>query len=323
MAQVKVLLWKIGFLTTLIILTCSIILVAAGWQKSNYLAATIDKQKLLKETLSPKVILVGGSSVAFGMDSEIIQHQLEVPVVNMGLQAGVGLNYMLQEVTPFIGRGDLVVVMPEYEQFYGELLNGNECVWDLIWYVPEGCRNLRSPGQYLALLKSFRGFLYARLVRLLHQGARVLGLHEIQPLLYRRSSFNGHGDFIAHLSLPPSWHGRFPTEPGSTLNDETFSALERFSKYVAGKRAQMVVVWPSVPEPFYLARKEWIQRITSKMTECPDIRVHGIPLDYVLPVNNFFDTNYHLTAAGRLKRTLEIARFLLQRNERPTANYYP
>lgn len=37
---------------------------------------------------SPKVILVGGSNVAFGLDSEIIQHQLEVPVVNMGLHVG-------------------------------------------------------------------------------------------------------------------------------------------------------------------------------------------------------------------------------------------
>ncbi len=321
MAQVKVLLWKIVFLTALIILTCYIIMVVAGWQKNNLLAATIDKNKLLKTTRSPRVILAGGSNTAFSLDSEIIQHQLGLPVVNMGLHASIGLCYMLEEVRPFIGHGDIVVVMPEYEHFYGNFLYGSEYVWHLLWYVPEGYRNLRSPSQYLVLLKSFHTFLYTRSRVAWYKLTTALGITpEAKPDLYSRSSFNDHGDFVAHLSQPPSLDGQFSVKKDETLNEETFFLLDKFSRYAARKKAQMVVIWPSIPEPFYLARKEWIKRIASKMTEYPDIKVDGMPFDYVLPVNNFFDTYYHLSADGRRKKTLDIARFLLQINKRPIAN---
>ena len=312
MAQVKVLLCKIGFLSALIILTCFIIMVVAGSQKNHYLASVIDKHKLLKVTQSPRVILVGGSNVAFGLDSAIIQHELRLPVVNMAIKATIGLHYMLEEVKPFIGHGDLVMVMPEYEQFYGDLPNGNDDVWLLLWYSPDGYRNLRSPSQYLALLKSFHVFMFTRSRVAWDKLTTVLRMKpESKPDLYSRSSFNEHGDFVAHLSLSPSWDGCFPTQKDETLNEETFSSLQNLSKYAARKKAKMVFFWPSIPETFYVAQKAWIQRIVSKMNQYPDIRVHGTPFDSVLPVNNFFDSPYHLNATARLKRTLAISRFLL------------
>ena len=43
----------------------------------NYRAAVVDKERLLAEAASPRVILVGGSGLAFGIDSPTIEEALE------------------------------------------------------------------------------------------------------------------------------------------------------------------------------------------------------------------------------------------------------
>src|SRR4051812_14897263 len=91
----------------------------------NYLAAVLEKDRLIRNTPSPKIILVGGSNLAFGIDSKAIQDSLGLKVVNMGLYAKLGLRYMLAQVKPYIKPGDIVVVVPEYDQFYGDFANGD------------------------------------------------------------------------------------------------------------------------------------------------------------------------------------------------------
>ncbi|HVD61344.1 MAG TPA: hypothetical protein VNC11_10775, partial [Gemmatimonadaceae bacterium] len=65
---------------------------------NNYLAAVLEKDRLIRNTPSPKVILVGGSNLAFGIDSKLMQDSLGLRVVNMGLYAKLGLRYMLAQV---------------------------------------------------------------------------------------------------------------------------------------------------------------------------------------------------------------------------------
>ena len=57
----------------------------------NYLAAVLEKDRLIRSTPSPKIVLVGGSNLAFGIDSKKIEDSLGLRVVNMGLYAKLGL----------------------------------------------------------------------------------------------------------------------------------------------------------------------------------------------------------------------------------------
>lgn len=56
----------------------------------GYKAATIDKHCLLQQQPSPRIIFVGGSSTAFGIDSHYVKQKLKYNSVNMGLNAGSG-----------------------------------------------------------------------------------------------------------------------------------------------------------------------------------------------------------------------------------------
>ena len=110
-------------------------------------ASILDKHQLLQRAGSPKIVFVGGSSLALGLDSALIHTKTGLPVVNMGLNGGLGLRYMLEEVKPDIGPGDLIVVSPEYEHWYGSLLEGG---LNLLWVLqirPNFIGFLSSPAQ--------------------------------------------------------------------------------------------------------------------------------------------------------------------------------
>src|SRR6266576_1729813 len=102
----------------------------------NYLAAVLEKDRLIRTTPSPKIILVGGSNLAFGIDSRMMKDSLGVNVVNMGLYAKLGLRYMLAQVKPYIRRGDVVIIVPEYDQFYGNFSEGDNTLNTALLYAP-------------------------------------------------------------------------------------------------------------------------------------------------------------------------------------------
>ena len=87
--------------------------------RNSYMAVIRDKIHRLRSLPSPKLVLVGGSNVAFGMDTPRLERELRLAAVNMGLHAGLGVGLPLRMVEPHLGRGDVVVVSFEYESLSG------------------------------------------------------------------------------------------------------------------------------------------------------------------------------------------------------------
>ena len=54
-----------------------------------------EKYDRLNSIDEPKIVIVGGSSVAFGIDSELMEEKLGMKVVNFGLYANLGTKLML------------------------------------------------------------------------------------------------------------------------------------------------------------------------------------------------------------------------------------
>ena len=91
----------------------------------SYLAASIDKHRRLKSTPSPRIILIGGSNLAFGMKAKTLEDKLGLPVINMGLNFHLGVPFMFDEITSAIGPGDVVVLSLEHSSMAS---SGNELV---------------------------------------------------------------------------------------------------------------------------------------------------------------------------------------------------
>ena len=74
-----------------------------------------DKFERLTSIDEPKLVVVGGSSVAFGLESEILEKYVGMPVVNFGLYAALGTKVMLDLSKAGINEGDVVVLAPELD----------------------------------------------------------------------------------------------------------------------------------------------------------------------------------------------------------------
>jgi hypothetical protein len=64
--------------------------------RSKFFSGLTIKHHRLSNTSSPRVIFVGGSNLAFGLDNDLIEKELCIPVVNMGLCSTFSLRYDLE-----------------------------------------------------------------------------------------------------------------------------------------------------------------------------------------------------------------------------------
>ena len=82
--------------------------------RNAYMAAIADKMHLLDSIPSPRLILMSGSSMAFGVDSELLSKELEIPVVNASLHFKLGSRFMINQLKSTVRKGDFVLITLEY-----------------------------------------------------------------------------------------------------------------------------------------------------------------------------------------------------------------
>jgi len=86
---------------------------AEYWERESLLV----KERIAKETPSPKIIFVGGSSTLFDIDAERVSKELDVPSVNLGLHAGLPLSTLLAESKDAAKAGDVMVLTLEHPYY--------------------------------------------------------------------------------------------------------------------------------------------------------------------------------------------------------------
>ena len=97
-----------------------------------FVAALGDKYARLKSIEAPKIAVVGGSSVAFGLDSEELSRHTGREVVNFGLFATLGSKIMLDLSEDGLRAGDIVVFAPELDEKTLSLYFGARSAWQAI-----------------------------------------------------------------------------------------------------------------------------------------------------------------------------------------------
>jgi hypothetical protein len=93
----------------------SVVLSTPKTYSSTFVGGLNEKFERLNSTDGEKIIIVGGSSVAFGIDSRVMEEHLKKPVVNFGLYAALGTKLMMDLSRSNIGEGDIVILSPELD----------------------------------------------------------------------------------------------------------------------------------------------------------------------------------------------------------------
>jgi hypothetical protein len=294
-------------LLQVILLTAALIalvFVAIGPDPNHYFAGSRLQLELLKNTPSPRIILVGGSNVSFGLDAELMQQTLGIPVINDGLHAGLGI-VPLREAQEYIRPGDVIIISLEYQLFSSlDVMDGDLAfLSDWIEYAPERIKFLSDPWRETPAL--YATMLQRKVNRQVNMYLFGGSLDEVRNV-FVGTRYNSNGDFIGHLqqASTPRRKISFEPYPVSIVREEIFLFLERFHQMAREKGAEVYFEAPASRESnCETTGTTSLTNFFRTFEERSSIPVLT-PLDEVcLPDKYFFDTAYHLNAEGRQVRT--------------------
>lgn len=280
---------------------------------NDYMASTIDKHARLEQAQGRRLIFVGGSSVAFGIDSREFAG-LGLEPVNMGLSTGVGLPYMLAEVRPELREGDVVVVMPEPQLYWTGSQN------DALWAVVE-----RRLANIACVAGSGSDATKEGLDQALHFFARKVrcaahGISTDRELgaLYRRSGVNEVGDFVGHRGLPARENreidGPWP-EPGQLDMDRSIEHLQRFAARCERVGAHCFMGWSPVRTGRVMAERDVFEYLDARLRQDVPMPLLDAYDDHAFPQASFFDRGPHVLGDVATERSVRLRDALAEQLE--------
>ena len=270
-----------------------------------FVAALGDKYQRLLSVNEQKIVVVGGSSVAFGLDSAALSEHTGMEVVNFGLYATLGSKVMLDLSEDGLNEGDIVIFAPELDSETMSLYFGARSAWQAIdanhdLYDTISAHN----GQDLEDAKE--EFITSK------REYAEIGAPNPSGV-YNRKNFNAYGDINYDRPYNTMAIGYDPNTTFS-LSPDIISKdfLEYFNSYCARQRERGVSVYFSYCPINSLSLAEGVTDETVTEMDlylrqnlaCPVISVLD---DYIMDWGYFYDTNLHLNNAGVMARTEMLA----------------
>ena len=264
------------------------------------------KYERLKETSGKRIVLVGGSGVAFDCDSALMDDFFpSYEIVNFGMYAGLGTQAVMDLSENYIHEGDIVILSPEQsEQTFSDYFNG-----EYMWQAADGAfgmlRDLKSEN-FEAMLGNFPRFALEKLNYVMK------GQKPQTDSIYQKKSFNTYGDIeldTCRENILPNGYDvnqkvRFTED---VVQPEFMDYMNDWAKRLEKKGA---VVWYrycpvnklSVEDMDDLAAYDVFLR--QKL----DFPVIGNPKNSLMEAEWFFDTNFHLNQPGKEVNTVQLIR---------------
>lgn len=294
----------------LVLLALSVIVFAdflfiGNQYEQGYQASLIDKVNRLESIDEPKIILVGNSNVAFGFRSEMIEKELNMPVVNLGLHGGLGNRFHENIAKLDINEGDIVVLCHSSYADNNKIGDTELAVTALEWN--RELWKILDPCDYYEVAKSIPKYIINAAVRKLTQKGNIPGTD-----CYSRNAFNEYGDNV----FADGKTDRYEFKPGDleeyipAVGDVCINRINQFYEYVKSKGATLVIGGVPIADGEYTPGHDVYREFESKLKESVNCPVIFTCDDYYFDYDYFYDTVYHLTEEGAEIRTKKLIKDL-------------
>ena len=275
-------------------------------QYSNtFFGALNEKYDRLHSIEEPKLVVVGGSSVVFGTDSEMLEKYTGMPVVNFGLYADLGTKLMLDLSRPAIGEGDVVVLSPELDPQTMSLYFSSENTLKALDDDFSMFRDLGVDNKLSVLGRMWR-FAVDK-VELMCTG-RVLD----PPGVYNAKNFDERGDLVYDRPYNKMGSPHYLTNKPISLTEELLDPefIDYLNEYIADcERRGATVLFAYCPMNELAidgqdaaARRQFHEHLDSAL----DCEIIGNIEDAVMEAEYFYDSNFHLNDAGCALRSIRL-----------------
>lgn len=277
--------------------------------KTDYLYEYNHKTSLLDTVPQPRIIFMGGSSIAFNNDSKTIRDSLGCNIINCGLHAGIGIRIPFEDGLQYIRKGDIVVLQIEYANYFNggngepETLPAFMAVTD--WRIWKSF----NANQWKKLIQ---GIPRENITNLIHLARRTLKGSQEKPsqnqsFVYTKEGFNEFGDEVSHLDYPNLKYLGSGKKIGRAANEDFIEwlgqTIERYE--IAG--AQVIMLPPAcILSSFNKSYNDHIKDALSTIQHPYIVE----PSSMALPDTCMFNTEYHLNREGVRKNTQNIIQAL-------------
>lgn len=299
--------------TAVFVLSLLLLLTVLGfvvpYNSNGYNRAFFVKDSILQHRNERAIVLVGGSNVAFGFYSKLIEDSLKRKVINAGVHADIGLELMINQIAARSRKGDVVVICPEYSHFYNKVAYGGQPLADLFYLSPGLIQKyLSNQGQVKTILANTPAFLKSKL-----EFTAIKAAFPRFKNVYQKSGFNMHGDMVAH------WNEKSEAiKPVYGLGEAFNRAfIQYFFQKISEMKARGVEVYifpPVMAQSSFAHVKGQVSQLELVFKSFHS-RFVVPPRDYAFPDYLFYDTPFHMTRqgavlhsnmlAGELKRVLQ------------------
>ena len=285
-----------------------------------------DKYDRLSSIDTPKIVVVGGSSVAFGLNSQMIKEQTGYEVVNFGLYADLGTKIMLDLSEGHINEGDIVIIAPEMDKQTLSLYFNGTSTLKATDDKPSMLLSLKGEDWY-DIWGSFWGFMKEKWHYVKEGAPDPEGV-------YNAGNFNEYGD-IDPAKFPRNENImgiQYDKTQALSLSSEIFS--EDFVAYVNDyidtlENRGATVYYSFCPmnelaigtdAESSLSKEEQISIASEALLTYLESALHcpilGSPEEAIMPALYFYDSNFHLNDNGVPLHTARLIDQLLKAEEK-------
>ena len=266
--------------------------------------------KKLENTKGKKVIVLGNSNVAFGVDSALAEELLNVAgldysVCNFGLYGALGTKMMCELALAQVKKGDMVIFTPElYSQSLSTYFSAEEA-WYALDSDPAIFNDFTSPLKS-ALAGGYFGYT-AKKLSLYKNNKPAQGSG-----VYSRSSFDENCDL---KNFPRPYN---VMDGGSDLNNPVvfeasvftgnfISFVNDFADKVTKKGADIYYSFaPMNAGAIPFGETDKIQGFYDYLDGALDFKIISNIEHYIFEKEWFYDSNYHLNESGMQVRTVQL-----------------
>ncbi|MBQ4381228.1 MAG: leucine-rich repeat protein [Oscillospiraceae bacterium] len=306
------LLWKTAILLLLVLAVplgtvLSAFLIPAQFDLTYYgqLPRMFDR---LRDARGPKLILVGSSGIAFGVNTELLQQELpQYTVCPFGLYGSIGTKAMMDLSRVNIAEGDLVVLLPETGPQTLSLYFNGESLFMATDNRPDMLR-WADVHDFGSLMEALPGYLSQK-YEIYRSGEKP------DPSgVYALSSFDENCNMIYPRPCNIMQGGYAPTDLVSfdpaIVADDFLQYVNEYDRFVRSRGARLVLGFAPVnggglAADFEVNTPEKFREHLEAGLSCPII---GTPETYILDKEWFYDSNVHLNTPGSVLYTSLLAR---------------
>lgn len=265
-------------------------------------SALYTKHQLLVNSTGPKLVLVGGSNVLYGIDGSLLEEKTNYSVVNYGLRAQTPLSFYEKEISPHVKSGDLILFIMEYGYYYGA--SNDMAVTYILQTYPQGIPSLLP--EYLGGFPEYGRALVPD--QLVHY---IKGVPERNDIRISIDAWGGSTDLL-------DYDGYFVEEVGPDRIrrideiDATFAPrMNQFARKMAEKGVTVAIVYPVLWDKLLAEHPSRLKELDAYLRSNLEIPVIGTPELFSFPREMLSNSPYHVNRNGREIRSQRLVDLLI------------